>query len=225
MSLPEMCLDVLCFPLFWRVIVIVSRFHSLYLFLFCSLLFFFFSLNCLQHCKRPVFVTDYPKAIKPFYMRQNDDGKTVSCFDLLVGPLLPFFFFLDALPFFPSDLFRIAKMPGLFSLYQFAWLYSFSLILCHFSPSDLVLIAKMPGMPSLFIICTFSLSFPFLFFSFLCFFLLLMLGHCPFASVAQMPGLGELAGGSAREERLDRLILPANLEWCEARNHLFSFTI
>lgn len=32
----------------------------------------------------PIFVTDYPAAIKPFYMRQNDDGKTVACFDLLV---------------------------------------------------------------------------------------------------------------------------------------------
>jgi len=32
----------------------------------------------------PIFVTDYPAATKPFYMRQNDDGKTVACFDLLV---------------------------------------------------------------------------------------------------------------------------------------------
>ncbi len=32
----------------------------------------------------PIFVTDYPSTIKPFYMRQNDDGKTVACFDLLV---------------------------------------------------------------------------------------------------------------------------------------------
>lgn len=32
----------------------------------------------------PVFVTDYPAAIKPFYMRLNDDGQTVACFDLLV---------------------------------------------------------------------------------------------------------------------------------------------
>jgi len=31
----------------------------------------------------PVFVTDYPKQIKPFYMRENDDGKTVASFDLL----------------------------------------------------------------------------------------------------------------------------------------------
>ncbi|MGD6878428.1 asparagine--tRNA ligase [Bacillus infantis] len=34
--------------------------------------------------KRPVFVTDYPKEIKAFYMRANDDGKTVAAADLLV---------------------------------------------------------------------------------------------------------------------------------------------
>lgn len=34
--------------------------------------------------KRPVFVTDYPKEIKAFYMRANDDGKTVAATDLLV---------------------------------------------------------------------------------------------------------------------------------------------
>ena len=32
----------------------------------------------------PVFITNYPKSIKPFYMRSNDDDKTVACFDLLV---------------------------------------------------------------------------------------------------------------------------------------------
>ena len=32
----------------------------------------------------PLFVTDYPKEIKAFYMRQNDDGKTVAAMDLLV---------------------------------------------------------------------------------------------------------------------------------------------
>ena len=32
----------------------------------------------------PVFVTDYPKEIKAFYMRQNDDGKTVAAVDCLV---------------------------------------------------------------------------------------------------------------------------------------------
>ncbi len=34
--------------------------------------------------KKPVFVTDYPKDIKAFYMRLNDDNKTVSAMDLLV---------------------------------------------------------------------------------------------------------------------------------------------
>ncbi len=34
--------------------------------------------------KAPIFVTDYPKDIKAFYMRQNDDGKTVAAMDLLV---------------------------------------------------------------------------------------------------------------------------------------------
>lgn len=34
--------------------------------------------------KKPVFLTDYPKEIKAFYMRLNDDGKTVAAADLLV---------------------------------------------------------------------------------------------------------------------------------------------
>ncbi|MFI3141222.1 MAG: asparagine--tRNA ligase [Clostridia bacterium] len=37
-----------------------------------------------QVFKKPVFVTDYPKDIKAFYMRMNDDGKTVAACDLLV---------------------------------------------------------------------------------------------------------------------------------------------
>ena len=37
-----------------------------------------------QVFKRPVFVTDWPRQIKAFYMRQNDDGKTVAAMDLLV---------------------------------------------------------------------------------------------------------------------------------------------
>ena len=37
-----------------------------------------------QIYKRPVFVTDYPKEIKAFYMRLNDDGKTVAAADCLV---------------------------------------------------------------------------------------------------------------------------------------------
>ena len=35
-------------------------------------------------CKKPVFLTDYPKEIKSFYMKQNPDGKTVAATDLLV---------------------------------------------------------------------------------------------------------------------------------------------
>ena len=34
--------------------------------------------------KKPLFVTDYPKEIKAFYMRLNDDNKTVAAADLLV---------------------------------------------------------------------------------------------------------------------------------------------
>ena len=37
-----------------------------------------------KHFKCPVTVFDYPKEIKPFYMRLNDDGKTVTAMDLLV---------------------------------------------------------------------------------------------------------------------------------------------
>lgn len=36
-----------------------------------------------QVYQKPVFVTDYPSEIKAFYMRQNDDGKTVAAMDLL----------------------------------------------------------------------------------------------------------------------------------------------
>jgi asparaginyl-tRNA synthetase len=36
-----------------------------------------------KHFKRPVIVTDYPKDIKAFYMRMNDDGKTVAAMDIL----------------------------------------------------------------------------------------------------------------------------------------------
>jgi len=35
------------------------------------------------HYKRPVIITDYPKAIKAFYMKQNEDGKTVKAMDVL----------------------------------------------------------------------------------------------------------------------------------------------
>jgi len=37
-----------------------------------------------QHFKGPVFVYDWPKEIKAFYMRLNDDGRTVAAMDLLV---------------------------------------------------------------------------------------------------------------------------------------------
>ncbi len=37
-----------------------------------------------QTFKQPIIVTDYPKAIKAFYMRENDDGKTVRAMDVLV---------------------------------------------------------------------------------------------------------------------------------------------
>jgi len=36
-----------------------------------------------KHFKKPVIVIDYPKEIKSFYMRQNDDGKTVAAMDIL----------------------------------------------------------------------------------------------------------------------------------------------
>jgi len=36
-----------------------------------------------KHFKRPVILTDYPKDIKSFYMKQNDDGKTVRAMDVL----------------------------------------------------------------------------------------------------------------------------------------------
>lgn len=37
-----------------------------------------------QHFRQPVILTDYPRAIKPFYMRCNDDGRTVRAMDVLV---------------------------------------------------------------------------------------------------------------------------------------------
>lgn len=36
-----------------------------------------------EYCKKPVIVSNYPKDIKAFYMRQNDDGKTVAAMDVL----------------------------------------------------------------------------------------------------------------------------------------------
>jgi asparaginyl-tRNA synthetase len=37
-----------------------------------------------QHYKKPVILLDYPRTLKPFYMRLNDDGKTVRAMDVLV---------------------------------------------------------------------------------------------------------------------------------------------
>ena len=37
-----------------------------------------------QHFKKPVILHDYPRTIKPFYMRVNDDDKTVRAMDVLV---------------------------------------------------------------------------------------------------------------------------------------------
>lgn len=39
---------------------------------------------CEKHVKGPVILTDYPKKIKAFYMRDNEDGKTVAAMDVLV---------------------------------------------------------------------------------------------------------------------------------------------
>jgi asparaginyl-tRNA synthetase len=36
-----------------------------------------------EHFKRPVILTDYPKEIKAFYMKQNEDGTTVRAMDVL----------------------------------------------------------------------------------------------------------------------------------------------
>jgi asparaginyl-tRNA synthetase len=37
-----------------------------------------------QHCLSPVILSDYPRTIKPFYMRVNDDGRTVRAMDILL---------------------------------------------------------------------------------------------------------------------------------------------
>jgi asparaginyl-tRNA synthetase len=44
-----------------------------------------------QYYNNPVFITNYPADIKAFYMKNNLDGKTVACFDLLfpeIGELI-----------------------------------------------------------------------------------------------------------------------------------------
>lgn len=37
-----------------------------------------------EHCRRPVIITDYPRTLKAFYMRDNEDGKTVAAMDVIV---------------------------------------------------------------------------------------------------------------------------------------------
>jgi asparaginyl-tRNA synthetase len=39
--------------------------------------------HLVEHCQSPVILTDYPKEIKAFYMKQNDDGRTVRAMDVL----------------------------------------------------------------------------------------------------------------------------------------------
>ena len=39
---------------------------------------------CEEHFKKPTIVYDYPKSVKPFYMKQNADGETVAAMDVLV---------------------------------------------------------------------------------------------------------------------------------------------
>jgi len=41
---------------------------------------------------KPTFVYNYPRSIKAFYMRDNDDGETVAAFDLLVPKVSKVFF-------------------------------------------------------------------------------------------------------------------------------------
>ena len=41
-----------------------------------------------KHFKKPVILTNYPKEIKSFYMRKNDDGKTVAAMDILPRALV-----------------------------------------------------------------------------------------------------------------------------------------
>ena len=44
----------------------------------------YYGFLCEEQFKKPVYVYDYPKTIKPFYMRLNDDDRTVAAMDCLV---------------------------------------------------------------------------------------------------------------------------------------------
>jgi hypothetical protein len=45
--------------------------------------------HSLAQAKKPVIVMNYPKAIKAFYMRVNDDGRTVAAMDVLASLASP----------------------------------------------------------------------------------------------------------------------------------------
>ncbi len=62
------------------------RYLTQSLFLFLSLSLFFRHLTDKVY-DSPVIVTDYPKDFKAFYMRLNDDGKTVAAMDVLMPTL------------------------------------------------------------------------------------------------------------------------------------------
>lgn len=58
--------------------------------------------------KKPVIVYNYPKDIKAFYMRLNDDGKTVAAMDVLVPKVR----WICCCLFCASAIFLFAALPG-----------------------------------------------------------------------------------------------------------------
>lgn len=40
---------------------------------------------CEEYTKKPTFIIDFPKSLKPFYCKVNDDEKTVSAVDLIIA--------------------------------------------------------------------------------------------------------------------------------------------
>jgi aspartyl/asparaginyl-tRNA synthetase len=118
-----------------------------------------------QHFKRPVILTNYPKDIKAFYMRANDDGKTVAAMDVLVRS---------------DHMWR-------------AWLsVACCLACCHLH----VVCCRLSRMHA--VICMLSR---------------IHAVYCMSSTAEvgfQVPGVGELIGGSQREERLD--VLEAKLD-------------